>query len=114
MGRGRSQPTCYVSPETHEALTGEKLPLKNNFEFCAASDLNAEHLARLVCGMLNSGLGGSIFIGVDPDGLINGEDMDYTYKDEIRRLCINCMTELIKPSIFNYDVKFCQIKKGQL
>ncbi|KAK6979602.1 Schlafen-like protein 1 [Biomphalaria glabrata] len=100
---------CKEDSSTEQAYTlGEILPARDDYEFFTGI-LRPESLARIVCGMLNTGKGGEIFLGVSADGCVKGETMSRNTKDEIR-LGVDQICDKITPCVLECDVNFTPVR----
>ncbi|CAC5406169.1 Schlafen-like protein 1 [Mytilus coruscus] len=72
-----------------------------------------------VCAFLNSEEEGTLFIGVNDEGIVEGIKCDHRKEDTIRKDSIDPGIKAIKPEIFpeNYNVKFtpvCDVNNRQI
>ncbi|XP_061178396.1 schlafen-like protein 1 [Saccostrea echinata] len=99
-------------------LEGEKLGNETRYkEFkksCGGSDKKdrKELLSKYVCAFRNSGQGGTLYLGVDDSGSVEGVSCSQAKEDELR-LEIDEAIKSIYPPIFTdaYDVKFTPVMK---
>lgn len=61
------------------------------------------HLAKLICGMLNSPFGGTIYMGIHQDGTIQGLDVNRDCRDLIRRNLAKVVYDNISPTVLSPD-----------
>ncbi|CAL1547751.1 unnamed protein product, partial [Lymnaea stagnalis] len=96
---------------------GEKLPFVADIthEFHHTYNLSPDVFSRIVCGMLNTGLGGKFYFGVDETGVVTGEKLTKTIRDEIRLGLDQIMSNVVPP-IFHmqYGVRFVPVVEPQL
>ncbi|VDI09288.1 Hypothetical predicted protein [Mytilus galloprovincialis] len=111
-----------VKPESNEQhdtcyFQGDKIGSESrNREFKRGGGNYAyEHLKKdvgvYVCAFLNSEEEGTLFIGVNDDGIVEGIKCEHWKEDKIRRDFIDSAIKTIKPDMFpkNYTVKFTPV-----
>jgi len=59
------------------------------------------HLATLICGMLNSPFGGTIYMGILQDGTVKGLDVNRDGHDLLRRNLAKVMVDNITPTVLS-------------
>ncbi|KAK7473704.1 hypothetical protein BaRGS_00035031 [Batillaria attramentaria] len=80
----------YRDDETHHIYKENRL-----------SRISREHLAEIVCGMMNSGLGGSVYFGLTKDGQVQGIKLTRDERDEMRLGIDHLMTNCFVPPVFH-------------
>ncbi|XP_059150934.1 uncharacterized protein LOC131937477 [Physella acuta] len=93
-------------------LLGEKVKFTcdSEHEIHLSWNLSAETLAKTFCGMLNSGLGGKVYIGIDEESVVHGETLNQNIRDELRLGLDQVMTKITPAILHNqFDIKFIPV-----
>jgi len=96
-----------AGPQVQEVLVrGDKFPSVHGsrVEFWMPENpsfFSKAHLATLICGMLNSPFGGTIYMGIHQDGSVKGLDVNRDGHDLLRRNLAKVMVDNITPTVLS-------------
>ncbi|ESO98716.1 hypothetical protein LOTGIDRAFT_231139 [Lottia gigantea] len=65
--------------------------------------ISVESLSEITCAMFNSGKGGTIYFGINKEGIVKGLYLNRDERDELRMGIDQMMNERIHPSILHYQ-----------